>query len=45
MFDTIIRGGKIADGSGEASYTADIAIKDGLIAGDELAAASAGAVA
>ena len=32
MFDTIIRGGKIADGSGEASYTADIAIKDGLIA-------------
>lgn len=32
MFDTIIRGGKIADGTGDASYTADIAIKDGVIA-------------
>ncbi len=31
MFDTIIRGGKIADGTGDASYTADIAIKDGTI--------------
>lgn len=32
MFDTIIKGGKIADGTGGASYTADIAIKDGVIA-------------
>ena len=32
MFDTIIKGGKIADGSGETAYTADIAIKDGIIA-------------
>jgi N-acyl-D-amino-acid deacylase len=32
MFDTIIRGGTVADGSGDKSFTADIAIKDGVIA-------------
>ncbi|MBV1918362.1 MAG: amidohydrolase family protein [Sphingomonadaceae bacterium] len=32
MFDTIIRGGKVVDGTGENSYSADIAIKDGVIA-------------
>jgi N-acyl-D-amino-acid deacylase len=32
MFDTIIRGGTIADGNGGKPFTADIAIKDGVIA-------------
>jgi N-acyl-D-amino-acid deacylase len=32
MFDTIIRGGTIADGNGDKTYTADIAVKDGVIA-------------
>jgi N-acyl-D-amino-acid deacylase len=31
MFDTIIRGGSIVDGTGAARYSADVAIKDGLI--------------
>ena len=32
QFDTLIRGGRIVDGSGAAPFVADIAIKDGLIA-------------
>ena len=32
MLDTIIRGGKIFDGLGDAAFFADIGIKDGLIA-------------
>ena len=32
MFDLIIRGGTIIDGSGDARYVADIAIEDGKIA-------------
>ena len=32
MFDLIIRGGTIIDGSGEPRYVADIGIKDGKIA-------------
>jgi len=31
-YDLIIRGGSIVDGSGEAPYPGDVAIKDGLIA-------------
>ncbi|HEY8385342.1 MAG TPA: amidohydrolase family protein, partial [Porticoccaceae bacterium] len=31
-FDTIIRGGRIVDGTGSPSYHADIAIRDGRIA-------------
>src|SRR6185312_16751137 len=31
-YDLIIRGGLIADGSGGALYTADVAVKDGRIA-------------
>lgn len=32
MFDVMIKGGKIIDGSGEASYIGDVAIQDGCIA-------------
>ena len=32
MFDTTIRGGRVADGTGSAARTADIGIKDGRIA-------------
>ena len=32
QFDTLIRGGRIVDGSGAPSFVADIAIKDGKIA-------------
>ena len=32
MFDLIIRGGTIIDGSGEQRYVADIGIKDGKVA-------------
>ncbi len=32
MYDTIIRNGTIIDGTGEARYVADIAIKDGQVA-------------
>jgi N-acyl-D-amino-acid deacylase len=32
MYDTIIRGGTIYDGGGGEAFTADVAIKDGLIA-------------
>ena len=31
MLDVIIRGGTVADGTGEPTYTADVAIKDGII--------------
>ena len=31
MYDTIIRGGTVIDGTGAAGYAADVAIKDGLI--------------
>jgi len=31
MYDTIIRGGSIFDGSGAEAFTADVAVKDGLI--------------
>ena len=31
-YDLMIKGGTIADGSGSASFVADIGIKDGLIA-------------
>ncbi len=31
-FDLVIRGGRIADGSGKDSFTGDIAVKDGTIA-------------
>ena len=32
MFDLLIKGGSVCDGSGAAAYTADIAGKDGQIA-------------
>lgn len=32
MYDTIIRGGTVVDGTGKAAFTADIAIADGRIA-------------
>ena len=32
MFDIILRGGSIFDGSGREAFTGDVAIKDGLIA-------------
>jgi N-acyl-D-amino-acid deacylase len=40
MFDTVIRGGTIVDGSGQSSFTGDVAIQDGKIAevGAKLAA-------
>jgi N-acyl-D-amino-acid deacylase len=31
-FDTLIQGGTVVDGSGAAAHTADVAIKDGMIA-------------
>ena len=31
MHDTIIRGGTVIDGTGAAGFTADVAIKDGVI--------------
>ena len=32
MFDLLIKGGSVCDGSGAAAYTADIAVRDGQIA-------------
>ena len=32
QFDTLIRGGRIVDGSGAPTFVADVAIKDGVIA-------------
>lgn len=32
MFDMLIKGGKVIDGTGRAGFTADVAIKDGVIA-------------
>ncbi len=32
MFDLIIKGGRVVDGSGRAAYEADVAINDGVIA-------------
>ncbi len=42
-FDTLIKGGQVVDGSGGAARTADIGIKDGLVAemGDKLSAQGA----
>jgi N-acyl-D-aspartate/D-glutamate deacylase len=31
MYDMVIRGGRIVDGSGEASFTGDVAVQDGWI--------------
>ena len=31
-FDLVIRGGRIADGSGGDIFTGDVAVKDGLVA-------------
>jgi N-acyl-D-amino-acid deacylase len=31
MFDTIVRGGQVIDGTGAPAVQADLAIKDGLI--------------
>ena len=31
MHDLIIRGGTVIDGTGKASLTADVAVKDGLV--------------
>ena len=41
MFDTVIRGATVVDGSGNAPFTGDVAIKDGRIAevGGKLGAA------
>jgi len=32
MFDVVIRGGQVVDGTGRASFSADVGIRDGLIA-------------
>ena len=32
QYDLVIRGGEIADGTGGAVFTGDVAVKDGLIA-------------
>lgn len=42
-FDTLIKGGQVVDGSGDAARTADIGIKDGRVAevGDKLSAQGA----
>jgi len=32
MYDRLIKGGRIVDGTGAAAFTADVAVKDGLIA-------------
>eukprot|EP01035_Chromulina_nebulosa_P008680 gene8680-11755_t len=31
-FDLVIRGGSVIDGSGVAAFTADVGVRDGLIA-------------
>ena len=42
MYDIIIRGGRIADGTGAPAYRADLAVKDGVIAAiGDLSGASA----
>ena len=32
MYDVVLRGGEVVDGSGDPRYRADVAVKDGLIA-------------
>ena len=32
MFDVLIKGGQVVDGSGRAAFAADVAVKDGRVA-------------